>query len=531
MCIEDLALKCNDLGIKPSYNPNHDTIKQVESLNLNVNTENFDEGQLLSPRKALPMPPQNPEGLNEGINQLVASMRGHLNRKKHLHRVKCESFRKKVVNEILETELTYVSHLKILMEFFYEPLLTNSNSQKPMMSIEEFKSIFSSLDIIKSYNEQLLSNITPRIENWSPTQKIGDIFVEMAGFLKVYTNYVSNYSHAIQTLGICKKRERVRQFFEENEMKERTTIHSFNSILVMPVQRIPRYFILLKELEKHTWKDHIDYKDISTATEIMENVVSYMNEKTRDAENVAMVAEIQDRLNDINNLALPHRRFVESFDIKAHIKNKVRMLKLYFFNDIVIIVRSVKHSISLRAKKANKEKVEKVLSIKKVSIEFVDNAIHFNDADGHPIYSIVLEGNGRAESIISLFKSLKDQLSEKFERKNDDDCEIDTSQKKSWLNPLNILTSIKDTLTKEDEKKSPRSKDSETSNETQQKRKMKRSVTEKKMYVEPRTNENSSHGKVKSFTDMKTHETEKDDKKKRKFKSAKSDKNLLKDKR
>lgn len=407
-----------------------------------------------------------------------------------------------------------------LYKYFYEPLLTNTNSQKPMMTKEEFKSIFSSVDIIRSYNEQLLEKIKPRIENWSPTQKIGDIFVEMAGFLKVYTNYVSNYSHAIQTLSECKKRERVRQFFENNEMKERTMLHTFNSLLICPVQRLPRYFNLLSELKKKTWKDHDDYKDIEAATDIMENVVNYMNEKTRDAENVAKVAEIQDKLHDERDLALPHRRFVESFDMKVHLKNKVRMLKMYIFNDLVIIVKPVKPTISLRSKKS-KERIEKMFYIKSTNLEHVENVINFRDTlSSNLIYSLDLADTKNIQNIVELYAKVK-ELSDQFEKDTEPESLNDPSPKKSWLNPLNLFTTIKDTLVKEDEKKQ-KSKDAE-SIETNQKRKLKRfnTISEKKNKSESKRV--LFHSKGKSTHDLNIEAIEE---RKKKISKSKSERNL-----
>ncbi len=43
-------------------------------------------------------------------------------------------------------------------------------------------------------NERLLEELEGRINNWSPEQKIGDVFLTFVPFLKTYTIYSSNYS-------------------------------------------------------------------------------------------------------------------------------------------------------------------------------------------------------------------------------------------------------------------------------------------------------------------------------------------------
>jgi hypothetical protein len=46
-------------------------------------------------------------------------------------------------------------------------------------------------------NEKLLEELEGRIDNWSPEQKIGDVFLTFVPFLKTYTIYSSNYSSGI----------------------------------------------------------------------------------------------------------------------------------------------------------------------------------------------------------------------------------------------------------------------------------------------------------------------------------------------
>ena len=44
------------------------------------------------------------------------------------------------------------------------------------------------------------------------------------------------------------------------------------SLLVKPIQRLPKYVLLLKDLLKHTEKDHIDYDNIVQSLKLIEQV-------------------------------------------------------------------------------------------------------------------------------------------------------------------------------------------------------------------------------------------------------------------
>jgi hypothetical protein len=59
------------------------------------------------------------------------------------------------------------------------------------------------------------------------------------------------------------------------------------SYLILPIQRIPRYQLLLRDLIQHTEPTHHDYSDLQTAEEKIRQVAVHLNEamKIIDATN------------------------------------------------------------------------------------------------------------------------------------------------------------------------------------------------------------------------------------------------------
>jgi hypothetical protein len=49
-------------------------------------------------------------------------------------------------------------------------------------------------------------------------------------------------------------------------------VGTLGSFLIMPVQRIPRYALLLRDLLKNTWEDHPDYENIQKALKLIESI-------------------------------------------------------------------------------------------------------------------------------------------------------------------------------------------------------------------------------------------------------------------
>lgn len=89
---------------------------------------------------------------------------------------------------------------------------------------------------------------------------MGDVFVEFGGGgeFVAYSDFVSNYSVAMMALKEISKWPAFAKLIEENKLKQGKRAFSLADLLITPVQRIPRYVLLLRELKKHTAADHDD---------------------------------------------------------------------------------------------------------------------------------------------------------------------------------------------------------------------------------------------------------------------------------
>lgn len=93
--------------------------------------------------------------------------------------------RMRIIQELLQTEETYVKKLGILINEIKIPLSNLSKSKKPMIQFSEIQSIFSVIEIIYNINAMLLNDLSARSNDWSPEQQIGDIFLYICPQFKV----------------------------------------------------------------------------------------------------------------------------------------------------------------------------------------------------------------------------------------------------------------------------------------------------------------------------------------------------------
>lgn len=62
-----------------------------------------------------------------------------------------------------------------------DPLRAAVNT-KPVMSNEDIKTIFSSVEIILGFTTQVKSQLEARMKQWPAVQKLGDIFKELVRY-------------------------------------------------------------------------------------------------------------------------------------------------------------------------------------------------------------------------------------------------------------------------------------------------------------------------------------------------------------
>lgn len=104
-------------------------------------------------------------------------------RRAFIRLVKTNRKRNDIIQEILTTERTYVGHLRVLVGIYQNPLKSIANcstaSNSSPLTLSEISNIFSNIDAIVALNSNLLETIEKRVSDWSPTQRIGDVFLEL----------------------------------------------------------------------------------------------------------------------------------------------------------------------------------------------------------------------------------------------------------------------------------------------------------------------------------------------------------------
>lgn len=278
------------------------------------------------------------------VIRLQATVRGMLTRNLPVLRLRRK--RNEIANEIFRTEDTYVSQLQVLVEVYMGGLEELGDAVIPAAKL---RSIFSDVKVILAYNGVILKMLTERMATWYQRgQTVGDIFGKLADFLKTYTAYVNNYNESMNVLqDQMMNNSAFANKINDCRANPKVKGMEITSFLIMPIQRLPRYVMLLSDLFKNTPQTHADYEPLQGALKKVEGVASYVNTKKREAENLLGVTTVARHLVGLESMAeftQPHRRYVRQGFLQEAEPTSISLKSLktrYFFafNDILVCTK------------------------------------------------------------------------------------------------------------------------------------------------------------------------------------------------
>jgi len=197
--------------------------------------------------------------------------------------------RGKVIEEIIVTEQSFNNSLRVVATEFVPCL-----KQTGQVTDAELRTIVGNVVVLYELSNRLLKELEDEKREPEETRDIGGVFHRLAPFFKLFAEYCDEHPNRVKMVSeVLGGREKVRAALHELQTTKK--LQSLNSYLIMPIQRVPRYVLLLEELTK---KDEDDTSKARRALEGMRNVANHINESLRNRENAQKLLEIQNSIVD-----------------------------------------------------------------------------------------------------------------------------------------------------------------------------------------------------------------------------------------
>jgi len=234
-----------------------------------------------------------------------------------------------VVNEILTTEKTYVSQLSLMVTMFVD---------KPDCGLtpDQILEVFANVKVIATCHNMFVDPLEKRVKTWTESSTISDLFLE-ARWIKLYKHYINQYDSAAKR--VKEWRETIKPFkkyLKEVEWTPSLQCTNLESLLVTPIQRLPRYVLLLEEMAKVTPENHPDHGKISDAIALIRELTDYVNKCKKESNNTDELRSIADKVVGLPfELVQTHRALVREGPMKVD----KEAAHFWLFNDIGFVTK------------------------------------------------------------------------------------------------------------------------------------------------------------------------------------------------
>ncbi|XP_077588195.1 rho guanine nucleotide exchange factor TIAM2 [Stigmatopora nigra] len=203
---------------------------------------------------------------------------------------------RKVIQELVDTEKSYVKDLSCLFEIYLKPL-----QNETFLTLDEMESLFGSLPEMLDFQKVFLQTLEERIASSpdfstleTPSQfkkllfSLGGSFLYYADHFKLYSGFCANH---IKVQKVLERAKTDRAFKEFLDARNPTKQHSstLESYLIKPVQRVLKYPLLLRELVSLTDANSEEHFHLTEALRAMEKVASHINEMQKIYEDYGAV--------------------------------------------------------------------------------------------------------------------------------------------------------------------------------------------------------------------------------------------------
>eukprot|EP00939_MAST-03C_sp_MAST-3C-sp1_P005103 g5103.t1 len=250
---------------------------------------------------------------------------------------KAEEQRKRVYDEITDTEAQYIDDMRNVLTLFANPM-----QRDKIVTKEDCDAIFSNLGQIVAINATILRQIKYKRKSQILSKVIADVFHANAAKMSVYTTYCINYHNALKTVKRLKATNTVFvQFLDSLASNVELRGLNLESLLIKPVQRICKYQLFLRDLLKSMDKEHKNRPLIEKALADVKQTATKVNDAMQENEATRKVVEIYNSVLDLpHDLVAPSRKFeLESKVDVTHVgsSESPENFKMIVFTDLLIL--------------------------------------------------------------------------------------------------------------------------------------------------------------------------------------------------
>ncbi|KYM94807.1 hypothetical protein ALC62_14402 [Cyphomyrmex costatus] len=297
--------------------------------------------------------------------------------------------RSQAIREILTTEVTYLQQLEILAEFFIQPILERKLLDHPLLV-----TLAKNIKTLYNVSGELVAGLKHNPDN------IAGVFYKLAPFFKLYSIYAYDYTQVLNLLQISEENDSVFKKFICDQETRPEVGRKLSSLLITPVQRVPRYQLLVKQVLQHTPYRHREYRYLQACLVEIEKSAKHINTLIAQNEETQKLLNLQKCIVTSINLVKPGRMLIKQGSLMRVSRRGNSAYRRYFvlLNDTLLYCKGEPET-SLN--------VSCVLPLNKCSLTCVLSKKLFRITCLHETFLLYSEKADSAEWIQSIQSAIK----------------------------------------------------------------------------------------------------------------------------
>ncbi|KAM9845915.1 FYVE, RhoGEF and PH domain-containing protein 4-like [Aulostomus maculatus] len=242
-----------------------------------------------------------------------------------------------IANELLQTERAYVARLNLLDQEFCSRLTEEAG--RGSFPPEVIRNIFSNISSIYSFHSQfLLPDLENCISHWCENPGLGKVLLQHAPFLRMYADYVRNFDQAMELVRTWTERSSTfRNIIHDVQSLEVCGSLTLQHHMLEPVQRVPRYEMLLRDYLRKLPNENLDYQFAQKSLQLISMAATHSNSAIHKAESLKRLLEIYEMVGE-EEVVNPTNEFLrEGRLLKLAARNTSAMERhLFLFNNFLL---------------------------------------------------------------------------------------------------------------------------------------------------------------------------------------------------
>ncbi|XP_034405247.1 epithelial cell-transforming sequence 2 oncogene-like [Cyclopterus lumpus] len=254
--------------------------------------------------------------------------------------------------ELHHSECLYLGRLGAVLKVYQEPLTAALNSNRAILSYADIHVVLSPVAQLLELNRAFQEDLRARLQQWGAEQCVGDVLVKLCSKLRVYTNYLNNYTTALRTVDKCREtKPPFRAFLKRADRTLATHMLSLQELLLCPVWRIQEYVTLLQVLSSHTHSRHPDHTHLRSALDTLLGFREFIQKLKRNSERDERMEETEKMIQGCPSLSEGNRQLIitqdaallmspdEKIPDSLRVYEQVSDVGLFLFNDALVLTR------------------------------------------------------------------------------------------------------------------------------------------------------------------------------------------------